>query len=131
MQTTTTKLISTNNSTSLSKSFYLTPKNINANKNFCSNTLNSQFSLSNASPSNFSEQQIKRQKNFQRVASMSDQVFHQSNVALIGQKFHSNKVNGDTFEDREGLLLPGDMSDELKTLNVSVNKTVIEVSVYY
>lgn len=35
-------------------------------------------------------------------------------------------ANG-TAEELEGLILPGDMSDELKFLNVSIDKTVIDV----
>lgn len=35
-------------------------------------------------------------------------------------------ANG-TIEEHEGLIMPGDMSDELKNLNITIDRTVVDV----
>ncbi|KAI1705961.1 SNAP-25 family domain-containing protein [Ditylenchus destructor] len=62
------------------------------------------------------------------------QRFQAGGPSTISTTTYSSKLNASlqhslengTVEEHEGLLLPGDMSDELKNLNVNIDKTVVD-----
>uniref|UniRef100_A0A915DT88 Synaptosomal-associated protein n=1 Tax=Ditylenchus dipsaci TaxID=166011 RepID=A0A915DT88_9BILA len=99
------------------KSARLITMTSNASTSSCSSSKDGHIGNGTSNAAIFSKKE--RRQKFQTSPSIA------SKPSKFNTSLQQSLENG-TMEEHEGLFLPGDMSDELKTLNVSIDKTGLD-----